>query len=158
MTHETKDHHLAYGGVHSVTPCTDQPNPCVGSGVTDNEPIRGILFHHQNCRKSSAVVELLMAANVYFDVIDYMHYPPSIGLLEALLDALKLPAHALLRTQESEYADLHLSEASDVDTILSAIQHHPVLMQRPIFWLGSHAVIGRPPEQVLTLIKAYNKR
>ena len=36
--------------------------------------------------------------------------------------------------------------------VLKAIVSHPSLLERPIFVSGERAVVGRPPETVLTLL------
>ena len=58
---------------------------------------------------------------------------------------------AMMRTGESVYRELGLSEAS-TEQLLEEITQHPILLERPIFVLGERAVIGRPPERVLELL------
>jgi len=59
----------------------------------------------------------------------------------------------LLRTSESIYRELGLGkkELSD-DEIIPLMVKHPDLMQRPIVERGERAVLGRPVENVKTLL------
>ena len=70
-----------------------------------------------------------------------------------LLKKLKLKAHDLLRTQETEYQTLGLGDAQCTDEqLLKAMIQYPKLMERPIVVCGEQAVLGRPPENILKLL------
>ena len=56
-----------------------------------------------------------------------------------------------MHTNEKEYQTLNLAQA-DKDRLIEAIVEHPNLMQRPIIVSKDRAVIGRPPEQALTIL------
>ena len=86
-------------------------------------------------------------------MIAYLETPPTAGELRELTRLLALPARALLRSGEEEYATLGLADPSlSDDALIEAMVAHPRLIERPIFVHGGRAVIGRPPEQVLTLL------
>jgi arsenate reductase (glutaredoxin) len=59
----------------------------------------------------------------------------------------------LLRTSESIYRELSLgkSEFSD-DEIIALMVKHPDLIQRPIVERGNRAVLGRPVDNVKSLL------
>ena len=57
----------------------------------------------------------------------------------------------LMRTKESVYKDLSLSDAND-DQLLSAMIANPILIERPIVVAGAKAALGRPPEAVLEIV------
>ena len=110
-------------------------------------------FHNPRCSKSRAGLELLAGRGVHPQTVAYLEQAPSVDELKDLLRRLGLPARALLRTGEQEYADLGLDDASlSEEALLTAMRAHPRLIERPIFVHGDRAVIGRPPERVLELL------
>lgn len=113
----------------------------------------GTLFHNTRCSKSRGALELLRARGIEPDLVYYLETPPDAAQLRGLLAMLDLPARALLRTGEPEYADLGLDDPAVTDEqVIAAMASHPRLIERPVFVRGGRAVIGRPPERVLELL------
>ena len=73
--------------------------------------------------------------------------------LKGLLEKLGVPAFAILRTKEPEFKALGLNEQTPEDDIIAAVAAHPNLLNRPIVEVGNKAVIARPAERALELIK-----
>jgi arsenate reductase len=112
------------------------------------------IYHNPRCTKSRETLALLRQHEVEPEVVLYLDATPSAKELEALIKKLGIRAHDLLRTKEAEYADAGLGRDSSLDEIVTAIIAHPILLERPIVVVGDKAVIGRPPERVLTLLKS----
>ena len=113
----------------------------------------GTLYHNTRCSKSRAALELLRDRGIEPALAYYLETPPDAAQLHDLLRKLGLPARALLRTGEPEYAALGLADpAKDDAQLVAAMAAHPRLIERPVFVLGDRAVIGRPPERVLALL------
>ena len=111
------------------------------------------LYHNPRCSKSRGTLELLRERGIEPRVIAYLETPPSANELRELLRLLAVPTRALLRTGEDEYAALGLDDPALSDgELIAAMTTHPRLIERPIFVHGGRAVIGRPPEVVLTLL------
>ncbi len=111
------------------------------------------LYHNPRCSKSRGALELLRERGIEPEALVALEQPPSPVELKALLRKLGLPARALLRTGEAEYAELGLAhEALGEDALVEAMSRHPRLIERPILVAGDRAVIGRPPERVLELL------
>ncbi len=85
--------------------------------------------------------------------MEYLKDPPSADELEQLIGKLGIEPHALLRTKEAPYAGLGLSKTSSRAQVARAIAQHPILLERPIVVVGKRAAIGRPPENVLSLLE-----
>ena len=111
------------------------------------------LLHNPRCSKSRGALELLRERGIEPEILPYLEQPPSVEELRSLVRLLGVPARALLRTGEPEYAELGLADAAlDDDALLAAMHAHPRLIERPVFVHGGRAVIGRPPERVLDLL------
>jgi len=111
------------------------------------------LYHNPRCSKSRGALELLREHGIEPVVVPYLEAPPSAAELRDLLKLLGLPARALLRTGEDEYAALGLEDESLAESaLIDAMVAHPRLIERPILVHGGRAVIGRPPERVLELL------
>jgi arsenate reductase len=72
--------------------------------------------------------------------------------LREVVAMLGTGARGILRDKESVYGELGLSKASE-EQLLSAMNEHPILIERPLAIVGERAVVGRPPENVLALVR-----
>ncbi|MBC8324080.1 MAG: arsenate reductase (glutaredoxin) [Verrucomicrobia subdivision 3 bacterium] len=111
-----------------------------------------IIYHNPRCSKSRQALALLRENAVEPEVIEYLKSPPDKPALRNLLQKLDCPGHDLLRTKEAEYAACGLSPESTETEILTAIVANPILLERPIVLNDTRAVIGRPPENVNSLL------
>ena len=112
------------------------------------------LFHEPRCSKSRATLALLEERGLRPTIVEYLKQPPTPEEFLALAKALGRPAHELLRTKESAYAEAGLSPESSEAEIAAAVAAHPVLLERPILVAGDRAALGRPPESVLPLLES----
>jgi len=111
-------------------------------------------YHNPRCSKSRQALALLREHGVEPVIVPYLDAPPDMAALRDLLGWLGLPARALLRTGEDVYGALGLADPElDDAALLAAMAAHPRLIERPIFIHHGRAVIGRPPERVLTLLE-----
>lgn len=111
------------------------------------------IYHNPRCSKSRQALALLEENGIAPSVILYLQTPLSKNDLNQLLAKLKLNAHDIIRTQEPEYNALGLSQNSTKASLLAAIITTPKLLQRPIVATQTAAVIARPPENILPLIR-----
>ena len=111
------------------------------------------LYHNPRCSKSREALALLQAKGIEPEIVLYLENPPSAKALKALLVLLNISARQLLRKTESTYKELNLADEQLTEPALIKIMlANPKLIERPIAINGSKAVIGRPPENVLTII------
>ena len=112
------------------------------------------IYHNPRCSKSREALGLLEQAGVPLTVVRYLDTPPDAGTLSALLGKLGMTARELLRSKEDEFTALGLDNLSlDEGTLVAALAAHPRLMERPVVVHDDRAVIARPPERVLELLK-----
>lgn len=112
------------------------------------------IYHNPRCSKSRKTLEIIRDHGVEPTIVEYLNTPPSPQELEAILALLAMEPRAVMRTGEADYrengfADTRLT-ATDLIRLMS---EHPRVIERPIVTSQSQAVIGRPPENVLKIIK-----
>lgn len=113
---------------------------------------RTIIYHNPRCGKSRLTLSLLRERGVEPVVIEYLKAPPSAAELKAMVKKLGIEPRALLRKGEPEYKEAGLDDPElGADAVIKAMVAHPILIERPVVVRGDKAVIGRPPEAVLTL-------
>lgn len=73
--------------------------------------------------------------------------------MRELIAKMRLAPRDLLRTKEAVYRELNPGrrELSD-EEIVALLVAHPELLQRPIVERGERAVLGRPVENIRTLL------
>jgi arsenate reductase len=97
--------------------------------------------------------KLLRESGVSFEKVNYYIEPLTKKKLVELLNKMKMKPRDLLRTSEAIYKELGLRtrEFTD-DEIVSLMVKYPDLIQRPIVERGNRAVLGRPVENVKSLL------
>ena len=97
--------------------------------------------------------KLLRESGVSFEKVNYYTAPLSKKKLNELLGKMKLTPRDILRTSEPIYKELGLGKGEFTDDeIVSLMIKHPDLIQRPIVERGKRAVLGRPTENVKSLL------
>ncbi len=111
------------------------------------------IYHNNRCSKSRATLEILKNKGVSLKIINYLKTPPSKDELKNILKLLNKFPTEIIRFNESIAKKLNISKADvrDIDEWLDILIKNPILIERPIVVHNSKAVIGRPPERVLTL-------
>jgi len=112
------------------------------------------IYHNPKCAKSRATLELLRAHGIEPVIIEYLKNPPDKTTLQRLIKLLAIAPRDLLRVKEPVYKQAGLANPKLSDSaILQALVKYPKLMERPIVVAGNKAALGRPPENVLKIIK-----
>jgi len=109
------------------------------------------LWHNPRCSKSRQAKALLEDRNAEFALRLYLKDPPDAAEVLALAARVGKPLADLLRTGEAPYRELGLKGAEEA-ALAEAVAAHPILLERPVLDDGNRAVLGRPPEDVLTLL------
>jgi len=110
------------------------------------------IWHNPRCSKSRQTLELLRNRGIEPKVVEYLKNPPSEAEIRRVLDLLGIPAQSLVRSGEAAYGEEGLSKKAGEDAFVAAMVHHPILIERPVVITDGTAVLGRPPEAVLSII------
>ena len=111
------------------------------------------LYHNPNCSKSRGAKEILEAAGVGFELVEYLSAPLSAGELRGLLEKLGIAPIELVR-KDSRFREIGLDESDyqSKEAVAVLLAAHPELMQRPVVVKGKKALIARPSELVQELL------
>lgn len=113
-----------------------------------------ILYHNPQCSTSRRTLDLLQGLGIHPTIVEYLKTPPTKTQLKKILRSLGLEPRDLMRKKEAEYKDAGLDNPSLTrDALIAAMIAHPRLIERPIVVNGERAAVGRPPENVLRILK-----
>jgi arsenate reductase len=86
-------------------------------------------------------------------VVDYIKNPLSSTDLKLILKHLKINPFDLLRKKETEYKEyIHGKNLNDLE-IIDLMVKNPKLIERPIVVWDGKAVVARPLEKLIELVK-----
>ena len=111
-----------------------------------------LIYHNPRWGKSRDSVRILEEKKINYKVIEYLKKPLDISELKTILKILSLKASDIIRKSELDYKDNNLKKIKDEEEILEAILKYPKILQRPIILNGDKGVIGRPPENILSIL------
>ena len=111
------------------------------------------ILHNPRCSKSRQSLELLTNNGVDAQVILYLQDPPTSSEIKNILKKLNLSPSEILRRGETRFKELAISlEDIDDDQLITLMVENTILIERPIIFNETKAVIGRPPENTLDII------
>ena len=103
------------------------------------------LYHNPRCSKSRQALALLELRNIEFEEYRYLEKGVSQEDLEILVQL-----EGLIRANDLDPdCEFNLNSKTDLRKLLES---NSKVLQRPILVNDGKAVIGRPPEEILTLL------
>jgi arsenate reductase (glutaredoxin) len=108
------------------------------------------VYEKPTCTTCRNLFALLTERGIEFERVNYIVEPLSASEIAALLAKAGLRARDVVRMKEPGARELPLD---DDDAVLAALEARPELLQRPIVVRGDRAVLARPPERVLELLR-----
>ena len=112
------------------------------------------IYHNPRCSKSRKTLALLEKRGAAPEVVEYLKDPPSPEELAELCRALGKRPLEILRVKEKRFAELGLSvkdERPDAEWF-RILSENRILIERPIVVGKKGVAIGRPPENVLSVL------
>ncbi|WP_350607884.1 arsenate reductase (glutaredoxin) [Pseudoalteromonas sp. MER144-MNA-CIBAN-0113] len=111
------------------------------------------IYHNPRCSKSRETLNLLQSKNIEPSVVEYLKTPLSHEQISTLISQLGFnSARDLMRTKEEQYKTLNLKDENSESVLIDAMVNHPKLIERPIVENNNKAALGRPPENVLSVL------
>lgn len=110
------------------------------------------IYHNPRCRKSRETLAVINDSGNSVQVIEYLKETPSANDLSVILSKLNLKPEQLLRKGEKLFKEEYKGKKLTDQAWIRAMVENPVLIERPIVVKGNKAIIGRPPENVKTLL------
>jgi arsenate reductase len=112
-------------------------------------PVR--IYHNPRCNTSRKTLALLQEKGIQPEVVEYLKTPYTATQLRTLLGQMKLSAKAVVRKKEAAAAGIDPDKMTEA-ALIDAMVKHPILVERPIVVSGNKAALGRPPENVLSVL------
>lgn len=114
---------------------------------------KATIYHNPRCSKSRETLALLQANGADITIVEYLKTPPNVTEIINILALLGLTARQMMRTKEEEYKAQNLADPSLTEQqLIAAMIATPKLIERPIVLANNKAIIGRPPENVLSIL------
>jgi arsenate reductase len=111
------------------------------------------IYHNTKCSTSRKAMDILKDQGVKFETIEYLKTPPTEKEIKALLKMLGTNAEDIVRKKESLFKEKFAGKKLTEEQWIKILSENPVLIERPIIVKGNKAVIGRPLENILELLK-----
>jgi|TARA_B110000240_G_C13313018_1_gene373650 arsenate reductase len=110
------------------------------------------IYHNPRCSKSRQGVELLETSGKEFEIIKYLDNNFTELTLTEVLQLLNISPIDLVRKNEKIWKENFKGTAMSDAEIIIAMVENPKLIERPIVVNKNKAVIGRPSEEILSII------
>lgn len=114
------------------------------------------IFFNPRCSKCRTAWSLLEEAGVEgVEQYRYLDEPPTRTELEEVVSLLGVRPIEICRTKDPAFRALEVGDGSDLadDEVLELMAAHPKIIQRPILVYEGKAIVGRPPERVLDIVR-----
>ena len=111
------------------------------------------IYHNPRCAKSRQTLALLTENGVKPQVIEYLKDSLTTDDLNELIRLLGIEPLALVRKNEAIWKERFKGKELSDKELIKVMVKNPKLIERPIVVKQKKAVLGRPPENVLELIK-----
>lgn len=110
------------------------------------------IYHNPRCQKSREGLQLLESTGEQIQVVKYLEDTPSEAELTQIIKQLGIAPIDLVRTKEEIWKKNYKDQKLDDQQIIKAMIQHPRLIERPIVIKDKKAVIGRPLENIKSIL------
>ncbi|MEO9570179.1 MAG: arsenate reductase (glutaredoxin) [Polaribacter sp.] len=110
------------------------------------------IYHNPRCSKSRQGLAILEDSKKEFEIVKYLETIPTKKELTEIIKMLGISPIQLVRKTEKVWKEEFKGKEISDSEIIEAMIQNPKLIERPIVINNKKAVIGRPPENILTII------
>ena len=111
------------------------------------------IYHNPACGTSRNTLEMIRAAGIEPDIIEYLKSPPSRDALARMISDAGLTVRQAIREKGTPYAVLGLDDPKLTDDqLLDAMLKDPILINRPFVVTSLGTRLARPSEAVLDIL------
>lgn len=110
------------------------------------------IYHNPRCSKSRQGLKILENSKQKFVTILYLENILKESELKKIIDLLKISPIELVRKNEKIWKENYKGKELSDREIIKAMIKNPKLIERPIVINNNKATIGRPPENILSII------
>ena len=110
------------------------------------------IYHNPRCSKSRQGLKILENSKQKFLTILYLENILKESELKKIIDLLKISPIELVRKNEKIWKENYKGKELSDREIIKAMIENPKLIERPIVINNNKATIGRPPENILSII------
>jgi arsenate reductase len=110
------------------------------------------IYHNPRCSKSRQALSLLESKGNKPIVVEYLKNPLTTEQLSQIINELNIKPIDLVRKNESIWKENYIGKELSDDELVEAMISNPKLIERPIVSSSKGTVVGRPPENVLSVL------
>ncbi|MDY0233755.1 MAG: arsenate reductase (glutaredoxin) [Sulfurimonas sp.] len=102
------------------------------------------IWYNPSCSKCREALAILDENGCEVEAVEYLKTIPTKDEITTALSMLGMNPRELMRVKEDIYSELNLKDEDDYDKLVDAMIQHPILIERPVIFKDSRAIIGRP--------------
>ncbi len=110
------------------------------------------IYHNPRCRKSREALAILEDQKEEISIFKYLDTPPNKKEITEVINLLGINPIELVRKNETIWKENYKGKTLSDDEVITILSENPKLIERPIVIKNNKAIVGRPPEKVLTIL------
>jgi arsenate reductase len=110
------------------------------------------IYHNPRCRKSRETLEIIRQAGYEPEIVEYLQNPPSKNELKDMLEKMGKSPEQIIRKGEDIFKSNFKGRTLSDEEWIEVLVNHPNLLERPIVVHDEKVALGRPPENVRSIL------
>ena len=112
-----------------------------------------IVWYNPSCSKCREALAILEENGCEIMTVEYLKTIPTKDEITTALTMLGMNPKELMRTKEDIYSELNLENENDYDKLIDAMIKNPILIERPVIFKDSQAIIARPTSRIIKFLQ-----